>query len=887
MVHIRKPLLIAFALGLCLPPFVHAQSSLDRRLQEADRLAWLTDWYSALPIYQEVERLATRTGNHRDAMYARFGRLRGEMQQLSLPDISEEIARDLASPLAKQDSNLRLRGLTAKGDIDLEWDVDAAQRVWREARQLARDLGNKGWENRANGELGMIAFLKGNTGDAGTLVQQALQGAMQQGDVGGQLRYMTAIANGLFLAGYVPVAVGYVDRALKFATEHPETGFPFVVYSTKVLTLLALSQADEAERFATAAMAEARAGDRRIKETELLLLLAQIATTRGRSKQALDYLERAATTARTGNVQRLLADAESAVAEAYRIQGDLPSAYRHSMAAVTATRLAGSRFMLPERLRVLAEIRMAQGAIADANRVYIEAEDVVEGIMVNVPSREAQARLIGVTSDIYTGHFRLVAERFADPAKAYEIIERVRGRAAADVLRAVSPENAAGDVSADIAAKRISQLQVRLMRARAASERQLLLDQLWDAEQRTGLHGTERRINLLVGRDRVRLKALQLSLADSEVILEYVLSEPHSYCLAISRERITLIPLASRKQIEELSDRFIAAIRGPTGGRMQSAKAAYDALLQPISESQSAKRLLIVPDGILHLLPFDTLLTSNAIESRIVSMVPSANVFHLLRTRPQPPIARRALLAVGGVPYARMFGGKPTNVAIRSDEPRGVFDATYPAQLPNLPGAEAEVVTAAKLLGPSTLVLIGDQATESAVKAQSLTDFGILHFAVHAFADPKYPGRAALVLASDATGLDDGLLQPREIGRFKLNAGVVVLSACDTAIGPTLGQEGVLNIARAFLLAGSRAVITTLWTVSDVTSATLMRRFYENLVVGYDVVESLMRSKASVLEQFGPEALTTVAAFQIIGVGDYQAMLRKPTQQGSDNRSIP
>jgi CHAT domain-containing protein len=408
-------------------------------------------------------------------------------------------------------------------------------------------------------------------------------------------------------------------------------------------------------------------------------------------------------------------------------------------------------------------------------------------------------------------------------------------------------------------------------------------------ETTTSLHGTERRINLLVGRDRIRLKALQLSLADSEVIVEYVLTEPHSYCLAISRERITLIPLASRKQIEELSDRFIAAIRGPgpAGVRTQSAKAAYDVLLRPVSESQSAKRLLIVPDGKLHLLPFDTLLTSNAIESRIVSMVPSASVFYLLRTRPQPPAARRALLAVGGVPYARMFGGKPTNGAIRSDEPRGVFDATYPAQLPNLPGAEAEVVTAAKLLGPSSVVFTGDQATESAVKAQNLTQFGILHFAVHAFADPKYPGRAALVLASDSMGRDDGLLQPREIGRFELNAGVVVLSACDTAVGPTLGQEGVLNIARAFLLAGSRAVITTLWTVSDVTSATLMRRFYENLAVGYDVAESLMRGKASVLEQFGPDALSTVAAFQIIGVGDYQAMPKTPTQQRSETRSIP
>ena len=131
---------------------------------------------------------------------------------------------------------------------------------WQEARRLARELGDTAWENRANGELGIVAFLKGNTGEATRLVQQAYPTAEKSGDVGGQLRYMGTIANGLLLAGYAPLAMGYADRALKFANEHPEAGFPFVVYSTKVRALLALKQPDEAERFAKTAMAEARPG---------------------------------------------------------------------------------------------------------------------------------------------------------------------------------------------------------------------------------------------------------------------------------------------------------------------------------------------------------------------------------------------------------------------------------------------------------------------------------------------------------------------------------------------------------------------------------------------------------------------------------------------------
>jgi CHAT domain-containing protein len=201
--------------------------------------------------------------------------------------------------------------------------------------------------------------------------------------------------------------------------------------------------------------------------------------------------------------------------------------------------------------------------------------------------------------------------------------------------------------------------------------------------------------------------------------------------------------------------------------------------------------------------------------------------------------------------------------------------------LPVLPTAEGEVLAAARFLGPTSAVLIGEQATESRIKAQKLGDFDVLHFAVHAFADPKFPDRAALVLLSDPASGDDGLLQPREIGQFRLNAGVVVLSACDTAVGPTLGQEGVLNIARAFLLAGARSVITTLWAVSDATSTALMRRFYENLAAGDSVATSLARSKAAVLEQFGDDARSTVAAFQLIGVGDHRVATAPQKTAGS------
>jgi CHAT domain-containing protein len=125
-----------------------------------------------------------------------------------------------------------------------------------------------------------------------------------------------------------------------------------------------------------------------------------------------------------------------------------------------------------------------------------------------------------------------------------------------------------------------------------------------------------------------------------------------------------------------------------------------------------------------------------------------------------------------------------------------------------------------------------------------------------------------LVLLGDQQSGDDGLIQPREIGSWRLNATLVVLSACDTSVGPTIGQEGVQNLARAFIGAGARAVITTLWTVNDRVSLALMRSFYAELAAGRPLASALASAKTAVIRQLGPPAIPTVAAFQIVGDGD-------------------
>lgn len=188
---------------------------------------------------------------------------------------------------------------------------------------------------------------------------------------------------------------------------------------------------------------------------------------------------------------------------------------------------------------------------------------------------------------------------------------------------------------------------------------------------------------------------------------------------------------------------------------------------------------------------------------------------------------------------------------------------------------------ALNIAGPEAVGLLGRDATESAFKQQPLDKFEIIHLAVHAFADPKQPQRGALMLASVESSNEDGFLQPREIVQLPIKARLVVLSACNTTVGRLMGQEGVSNLARAFLASDASAVLATSWSVADTASGSLLAEFYRNLSQGKQVSVALRDAKLVLLKKFGPSVLPTVAAFHVIGNGDVTIPLgqhRKPAK---------
>jgi CHAT domain-containing protein len=424
--------------------------------------------------------------------------------------------------------------------------------------------------------------------------------------------------------------------------------------------------------------------------------------------------------------------------------------------------------------------------------------------------------------------------------------------------------------------REIARLQIRLMRASARDERREILEKLFEEEQ--GLSGTKlSSIPRQLGRGQpIELSKLQQMLRPDELIVEYALASPRSHCLLIDKNEIRAIALPDRDRIEALVDRYLAQVRSKKSAQ-EPARELYSVLLESLTKDTQARYLIVVPDGKLHLLPFDALVDRRGdyvLGRSVVTYSPSATVLHLLRTQPENAATDVPLLAIGDVPYQDVgnliaaSGGRAKTVPVGTT--RGLYDLKG-ERLPPLAGTAEEVTSIANIAGPKAIVLMGLKATEAALRSQPLERIRVLHIAVHGISSSTSPERAALVLARGTKDENDGLLQAREISDMHLAADLVTLSACDTGAGRLVGQEGIVNLVRAFLFAGAKSVVASLWAADDIFTTSLMKRFYSNLAKGMDRGVALQKAKLDLIEQFGDDAVPFYwAGFTLVGDGSRQ-----------------
>src|SRR5712691_11806295 len=303
------------AVGLFLSGAVcmsaHAQATADDPdvlLKQALRYGDLYNWADAASLFTQAEQLYSARGDSRNALYAHLGRLRSTMEQLSLPEVSEELGTELENnPLLQSDNELRLFCLMVRGDIDGEIDAVPMRRDWEAALKLAQALGDKKLENRASGELGFALFLEGDMTAARQEVAGALIGATMLGDPGAQIRYLAAIGHGFVQLGSYDDALGYFDKALKIAASNPDSGYQFVVNEGRLQAFRSMGKLDAAQELADEIIGQARSKQKHVKETQALITASTVATAKNDETKAIEDFNTAIDLAQKGHFIRLLA----------------------------------------------------------------------------------------------------------------------------------------------------------------------------------------------------------------------------------------------------------------------------------------------------------------------------------------------------------------------------------------------------------------------------------------------------------------------------------------------------------------------------------------------------------------------------------------------------
>ncbi len=817
-------------------------------LEEADRLAWMKSWSRAEPLFADAEKLFAAQGDTLNTLHAQVGHLRSQLTRLPVPDVSRRLGEYLDVPAVQGDDRLRLRVLVAKGETDEDLDPVSARQSWQDALKLAEKLGEAATANRARGELGVVAALLGEVSTSVVQLGMALKVAQANNDTPSVVRWLTLFGRGFAEMDRAADAVGYYDRALAAAATVPELTFPVMTYLGKGEALAKLGRLPEAESTLSKALESAAQQGSLAYQAELSLKLASLAAQRPAPADAARLLTSARDFAQCSADNRILAQVALEGGRILRAQNQLAGASGLLESGIAVARTMQERMALPRLLAELAEVRASERRFADAADLLEEGSDLLEGLLSKASSPWVQGRIINGARDILLARIRLEGMRGPDAARMFAIIEQARGRALLELLRARPVAAVAQPAALRAQEQQVAKLQRQLFQPMSRADRRRLLDRILAAEEALAPMTTEvfDRTRRAAVTGEMTLASFQQALKPSELFIAFALADPQSFVVIASKQSTRVQTLEGRAALRGPIEELLDAVRGSRDSATAARKLG-SALLSGVKELSAHDALIVSPDGELHQVPFELLEAGSGkalLHSHAVSYVPSASVLSLVRARRRVPTQRPAL-AVSSSPET----GPPANSTSVS---RSVFDLDG-SQLRPLPSANDEARAVATSMGEASTLLLGEAATEAAIKQLPLQEYRLVHFAVHGIPSTRFPARSALLVRPG--GDEDGLLQAREILGLRFRADLVTLSACDTGSGSLHEQEGVTSLVRPFLAAGARAVVANLWAADDRFSLTMMREFYRQLSTGAEVGEALRRAKLRMLERFGPEAV--------------------------------
>jgi len=448
-----------------------------------------------------------------------------------------------------------------------------------------------------------------------------------------------------------------------------------------------------------------------------------------------------------------------------------------------------------------ARIALAEGQKSVAEELLKKAIDVIEKQRSSISS---EAGRIGFVGDKQTAYAEMTALFLADAryAEAFAYVERSKSRALVDLLASQKEINVRGEQTGQIRTK-LAEL------TRAEQDLSVVVK----PEEREGQSKT-RSVMIALKKDLQEIAPelaalvsvttpstaeIQSRIKDDETLLEYYFTGREWYVFILTGKTIAVqkLPAADPEKNIDAMRKNIMAQNLPEFTRYS--RELYNQIFALAAPAIKTSKLIIVPHGSLHYLPFAALTDGKEylIDRFSIRMLPSASVLSFLKERKKRE-NRGALI----------FGNP------KLDDPK--YDLKF---------AQDEALAISRII-PESSILLRSEASKTNLQKYG-SKYSIIHLAVHGIFDIDKPLNSALLLAADRT--NDGLLRAGDLYNLLLSADLVTLSACETALGKVATGDDVVGFTRGFLYAGARSLISSLWQVDDETTRDLMVDFYTNL----------------------------------------------------------
>jgi CHAT domain-containing protein len=433
------------------------------------------------------------------------------------------------------------------------------------------------------------------------------------------------------------------------------------------------------------------------------------------------------------------------------------------------------------------------------------------------------------TQQVYEALVQSLAE-LGDWSGAFLASERAKARALVDLLARVRdlppPRQAADHVRALLDTAVIRERDLGLpVDAQSVAQRGAI------AAARAQLAPLAPEAASLVSVQAVPFDAIAARLAPDESLISYFHAGDRIYAFVVTGTSVRGFQLDGNGLDDQVRG-FRTAIEQQSDAATEVGRMLYDRLVQPIESALGGTALTISPHKVLHYLPFAALNDGQRylVDRYSIRMMPSASALVYLRQDKSPREGK--VLALGNPDLG---------------DPR--FD---------LPGAQQEALAIAHL-SPSSRALVRADASKAAVEELG-GGFSVLHFATHGVFEADAPLTSGLLLAREPG--DDGRLTVSDLYKMRLDADLVTLSGCETALGRLAGGDDLIGLTRGFFYAGARSVVASLWEVSDVPTEKLMLSFYQNLATA-NKREALRRAEIATRKSW--PAPRFWAAFELSG----------------------